>query len=340
MLAQVAGSDDYRTVLTGSGNKIGGECSCPAFTDWGFCKHMVATALAANKALADGADDGEIDGVGTLGRIRSHLKAKSVDVLVDMIVDLAEHDAELFRKLDLAATTVQGDGKTIEARLRRVIDGATRTGTFVDYGAAASWADGVGMALDAVAELATGEHANVALKLAEHAIDRVEQAIESMDDSDGYCGALLEQARDIHLAACRTVGPIRSRWPGTFLIARWTASTTPSTAQPQSTTRCSARWAWQSIVALPAKPGRSCHPARRTRNCPTTVRGSKACSISSPSAKAMSRSGLRFAPETSIRRGTICGWQSSVSSTVARARHWDTPRKAFGSSRTAGPTKD
>ena len=33
VLAQVAGSDDYRTVLTGSGNKIGGECSCPAFTD-------------------------------------------------------------------------------------------------------------------------------------------------------------------------------------------------------------------------------------------------------------------------------------------------------------------
>jgi len=42
------------------------------------------------------------------------------------------------------------------------------------------------------------------LRLAEHAIDRIEQAIESIDDSDGYCGALLEQARDIHLAACRT----------------------------------------------------------------------------------------------------------------------------------------
>lgn len=207
VLAQVAGSDDYRTVLTGSGKKIGGECSCPAFTDWGFCKHMVATALTTNETLADAADDGEVDGAGTLDRIRAHLKAKSIDALVDMIVDLAEHDAGLFRKLDLASTAVQGDGKTIEARLRRMIDGATRIGTFMDYGAAASWADGVGMALDAVAELATGEHANVALRLAEHAIDRVEQAIESIDDSDGYCGALLEQACDIHLTACRTVGP-------------------------------------------------------------------------------------------------------------------------------------
>lgn len=205
VLAQVAGSDDYRTVLTGRGKKIGGECSCPAFTDWGFCKHMVATALAANEALDEAvAADHEVDGVGTLGRIRAHLKATSVDALVDMIVELAEHNAELFRKLDLASTTVRGDGKTIEARLRRAIDGATRTGTFMDYGAVAGWADGVATVLDAVAELATGQHADVASRLAEHAIDRIEQAIESIDDSDGYCGALLEQARDIHLGACRT----------------------------------------------------------------------------------------------------------------------------------------
>ena len=50
VLAQVAGSEDYRTVLTGRGKKIGGECSCPAYTDWGFCKHMVAAALAVNES--------------------------------------------------------------------------------------------------------------------------------------------------------------------------------------------------------------------------------------------------------------------------------------------------
>ena len=48
MLAQVAGTEDYRTELTGRGEDFDGECSCPAFEDWGFCKHMVATALAAN----------------------------------------------------------------------------------------------------------------------------------------------------------------------------------------------------------------------------------------------------------------------------------------------------
>jgi uncharacterized Zn finger protein len=204
VVAQVAGSEDYRTILTGSGRKIGGECSCPAFTDWGFCKHMVATALAAN----DVGDDPGPDLGGALQRVRAHLKTKSVDQLVDMIVDLAERDPDLFRKLDLAAaTTDQGDGKALESRLRRALDGATRTGRFVDYHEAEDWADGVAHALESIASLVEGDRADVALRLAEHAIDRIEQAIESIDDSDGHCGALLEQAGDIHVAACRAARP-------------------------------------------------------------------------------------------------------------------------------------
>ena len=48
VLAQVAGSEDYRTEVTGRGKEIDGKCTCRAFEDWGFCKHMVAAALAAN----------------------------------------------------------------------------------------------------------------------------------------------------------------------------------------------------------------------------------------------------------------------------------------------------
>lgn len=208
VLAQVAGTDDYRVVVTGRGNKIGGECSCPAFTDRGFCKHMVATVFAANEAVDDAEDDGTApEGSDTLGRIRVHLKSQSVDALADMIVGLAEHDPALFRKLDLASAAVHGDAKAIEKRLRRTIDGATRTVGFVDYGAAAAWADAVAAALEAVAALTAGNRAGIALRLADHAIDRIEGTFESIDDSDGHCGALLKQACDIHLAACRTVRP-------------------------------------------------------------------------------------------------------------------------------------
>src|SRR5712692_5868790 len=61
-----------RAELTGRGKEIGGECSCPVFEDWGFCKHMVATALAANAA----GSDAQVVGASALARIRDHLKEK------------------------------------------------------------------------------------------------------------------------------------------------------------------------------------------------------------------------------------------------------------------------
>ena len=204
VLAQVMGSEDYRTVLTGRGKKIGGECSCPAFRDWGFCKHMVATGLAANEVAETGAEKGP----SVLDRIRAHLKQKGVDALVEMVVELAERDTALFRKLDIAATgSASGDAKSLEKQLRRLIDGATRSRGFVDYDEAEDWADNVGAALDAIAQLVDGQHAALAMKLALHAIDRIEDAIEGIDDSDGHGHALLEQAGDIHLAACLAAKP-------------------------------------------------------------------------------------------------------------------------------------
>lgn len=196
VLAEVAGSEDYRTVVAGRGRSIKGECSCPAFGDWGFCKHMVATALAANTT------DGSAEAEGAFSRIRDHLKTKGVDALVEIIVDLAENDAALFHKLDLAATIGHADDKTIEARLRKAINGATRTGDFIDYQRARSWAAGVDAALGSVADLISGGRAGLVRKLAEHAIERIERAVESIDDSDGHCATLLGRARDIHVQAC------------------------------------------------------------------------------------------------------------------------------------------
>ncbi len=131
----------------GVAKEIGGTCSCPASEDWGFCKHMVAAALAANAAGA------EAEGAGALGRIRDHLRAKGVDALVEMLVNIAERDSALFRRLDMAATAAHDDDQTIETRLRNAIDGAIRTGDYIDYREASGWAAGVDEALDAVAEL-------------------------------------------------------------------------------------------------------------------------------------------------------------------------------------------
>jgi tetratricopeptide (TPR) repeat protein len=202
VLAQVAGTEDYRVNLLGKGETIKGECTCPAFDDYGFCKHMVATALAANES--DRGPDSST--AGALARIRAHLAGKPNASLVAMIVELAERDPALFRKLEIASAADGADEKTLVARLGKAIDQATATRGAIEYGEAGGWAGNVDEALDALDALDGGRD-RLVFKLAERAIDRIESAIESIDDSNGECGALLERARDIHIRAARGARP-------------------------------------------------------------------------------------------------------------------------------------
>jgi tetratricopeptide (TPR) repeat protein len=207
VLARVVGSTAYRTLLIGRGSELDGECSCPAFEDWGFCKHMVAAALTANAAE----ENDTPSSAEALAGIRAHLKAKGVDALVEMLVEQAERDPALFRRLDMAATAASDDETVLRRRFRDAINAATRTRRFIDDREAPAWAGDVDAVLDSLADLASSDRAGLARELAEHAISRIERAIEEIDDSDGHCGTLLhlhrDRARDIHLMACRVARP-------------------------------------------------------------------------------------------------------------------------------------
>jgi tetratricopeptide (TPR) repeat protein len=202
VLARVEGTEDYRTQLTGRGERIGGACTCPAYDDWGFCKHMVAVALAVNAA-----GDGRPEGADVLERIRDHLKTQGVDALAEMILGVAERDGVLFRKLEMAVVAVGADDKTIMARLRKSIDQATSARGGVDYYGAGDWAEEAAEALGPLDDLLAAGRAGPALTLAEHAIDRIEAALGEIDDSNGECYAVLQRAREIHMAAALAARP-------------------------------------------------------------------------------------------------------------------------------------
>jgi hypothetical protein len=144
---------------------------------------------------------------GALDRIRAYLAARGVDELVALIVDLAERDPMLFRKLDLAATAAAGDTAGVEARLRQAIDWATETGGYVEYREMRDWAAGVEEVLDLLSEFGAGTDAAAGLRLAEHALARIEEALGSIADSAGHGGWLLHRAREVHLAACLAARP-------------------------------------------------------------------------------------------------------------------------------------
>jgi uncharacterized Zn finger protein len=202
VLAEVTGTEHYRVELSGHGRTIDGSCTCRAFEDYGFCKHMVATALAVNAMGPEGAG-----GDDALGRIRAYLGELGTDALVAMIAELAQRDLTLFRRLESTASIARADDKTLEASLRKAIDQVTRTGGYLEYGAVGGWAAEVESVLDTIARLAPGDRAALALGLIERALQQIEKAVEGIDDSDGHGGALLDRAQEIHLTAVTAFRP-------------------------------------------------------------------------------------------------------------------------------------
>ena len=142
-----------------------------------------------------------------LARIRAYLQALSVDALVALILETAERDEALMRRLDLASASVGADDAILEERLSAALEEAIEPRGYIGYSEARDWAAGVDEALDAVEELLDGPNAAIALRLSEYAIGALEKALNSIDDSSGHCGGLIERAADIHLAAARAAPP-------------------------------------------------------------------------------------------------------------------------------------
>ena len=203
VLARVEGSEVYRCELIGSGTAFSGVCSCRAFDDWGFCKHLVATALAANRI---GPEELE-QVVGRAAKIREHLRAKGVEKLVEMIIGIAVRDPSLQEELEHAATAATADDKTLLAQFKKSITDATRTRGFVEYREVPDWAEGIERVLDRIESLVEHGRAALVLQLLDHFFARMDDALQSIDDSDGGGSAVYAQACEIHRAACQQAKP-------------------------------------------------------------------------------------------------------------------------------------
>ncbi len=203
VLARVIGSEIYRCELEGAGKNFSGSCSCPAFSDRGFCKHLVATALAANDLGPEAADQA----ANRLSRICEHLRGKGIEPLIDMIVNLAENDPDLLHSLELASAVEMADDHTLLAQLKKAITEATRTHGYIEYRETRAWAERIKLLLDQIAHLIAGSRAELVLRLLDHFFACMDQALQSMDDSNGEGGAAYAKACEIHLAACRKARP-------------------------------------------------------------------------------------------------------------------------------------
>lgn len=202
--AKVVGTRDYRVKLWAENGQLEYSCTCPVGADGGFCKHCVAVGLAwlSPEKSRKGSDGRSV----TLNDARAALAAQPKEALVALLMEQAMDDDRLRQKLLLKAAKQGSKGINLET-YHKAIDEAVDTGRFVDYHEAYGYAQGIEVAVDSIEDLLKEGHAAEVIELAEHALKAVEEALGSVDDSDGHMGGILERLQELHLAACRKARP-------------------------------------------------------------------------------------------------------------------------------------
>jgi uncharacterized Zn finger protein len=206
IIATVYGSDAYEVCLTvetgSSGNVVlVGDCTCPFGQEGNFCKHCVATGLAALRLAATSqaipASHQERD------LLLSWLTSLSKEELVAEIVELLDSDRHLRRRFGLRAAAQRADIDQVRSAVQNLID---RDG-FIEYAEAREYARDVGRAAEAIDALIDGGAAEDAIYLARDAFDWLTEAYSTADDSSGSIGAAAPELLAVHLRACQAAPP-------------------------------------------------------------------------------------------------------------------------------------
>jgi uncharacterized Zn finger protein len=208
--AKVEGTETYRVALRDDDGDLAYDCTCPRAADGYFCKHCVAVGLAwlAENSVEpkSGAVSGRNKRRDPWGSIKEHLATQAPQALIELLLDVAQRDDRLYQSLLLKAERGGGDGNVAKA-FRRAIDGATRILDFVDWREVGSFAGNIDQVADSLAELLQPDTAAMLVELAEYAIERVETALEQIDDSNGTIGDIVYRLSELHLKACAMARP-------------------------------------------------------------------------------------------------------------------------------------
>ncbi|MDQ6934367.1 MAG: SWIM zinc finger family protein [Actinomycetota bacterium] len=198
--AKVRGSSSYQVELSLDDDPAY-DCSCPVGQESRFCKHAVAVALVVTDAVADPGQRAEavID-------VRGYLEGLDHPTLVDLLVERAADDDIFDARLRMDAARATAGPPQLGV-FRHAIDEAFVVHDYVGYRDMYAYATNINTVLDSLQDLLDDRHAETVVALAEHAIDRAEDAVGSVDDSDGRMSGIAERLQDLHLAACASLQP-------------------------------------------------------------------------------------------------------------------------------------
>lgn len=207
LVAHVRGTETYTVRLDTEKPGLSYDCTCPVGDEVRFCKHCVAVGL---KWLLSRGETLEITSRALpaeppIDDVRAFLERQDAESLRAVLLAEARVNESLRERLLLRDAAGGADQLSLK-RLRAAIDRATRIPDFIDYREAASYAGVLDEMVDGIALVAEKNPAG-AIEVVEHALWRVEDAMQSVDDSDGMVGDVLRRLQELHLDACTAARP-------------------------------------------------------------------------------------------------------------------------------------
>src|SRR4051812_1428769 len=195
----------YTVELDWSGRLPDGSCTCPHNADGNFCKHLVATGLAAidsGRVAVDAAVSGTAEAA-----LQATVHAMDVEELRDLVLTLAQRDDGLRRLIEVRASTEAGNGTQATAELKSYVRNTLAVRGFVDYRRSFEVAGVASEVLDELENHLNGGAAETARPALLQALTRLRKITEHADDSSGSIGDECQRAADLYARACRLGEP-------------------------------------------------------------------------------------------------------------------------------------
>jgi len=196
--ADVDGTEIYRVTLKWTSTQLDGACDCPASEGFDFCKHCVAVALSLQ---ADHAQQDKLLQGGDENRIKAYLLKQNKEKLADWLLELIESEKPLLQEWSLRADNALGllDAKAIRKRITAAIP---YNRNLYRYSQVRNYFAPIETFVDQLQEMIENLPADDALKLIDYALQRVDRALEAIDDSGGFRFYSVEELQLMHINTC------------------------------------------------------------------------------------------------------------------------------------------
>jgi uncharacterized Zn finger protein len=212
--AKVEGTRTYKVKLWDDDGELDYSCTCPVGEDGDFCKHCVAvglTWLSKGARVKAGKVRKPKSAEITMKDVEKYLDGLEKTELVKMLIRQIGASDNLREELFLLTAKRSTTGGLV-ATFKKIIDGAVRPDDFIEYREMYAYTDRIDSVVDQIEGLLKDGHAAEVIELTEHAISEAEAAMNSVDDSNGMLGGIINRLEELHLAACRKAKPESVGW--------------------------------------------------------------------------------------------------------------------------------